>query len=269
MKYASVAGLVFAILSAGAASATAVVPTHVYDLDNSLTDAKGGPSLTLVNGATLGATGVTFTAGEGLALTGAAFASQTAYSIALDFRFDSLPTKFSRILNSSSNNGISRPDDGLYVHYGDGQPVPVMDYYSVGAAYDGGPEFTIGANSLHHILFARDEGATSVYLDGVSVLNLTSVASSVMGSSLLFFIDDGAEQAPGFVSAICTYDGKVGASDAAMIGGGACSAAFSGGANAVPEPASWAMMIGGFALTGAAMRRRRFRATVGPTSTRV
>ncbi len=27
--------------------------------------------------------------------------------------------------------------------------------------------------------------------------------------------------------------------------------------NAVPEPATWAMMIGGFALTGAALRRRR------------
>jgi hypothetical protein len=27
--------------------------------------------------------------------------------------------------------------------------------------------------------------------------------------------------------------------------------------SAVPEPASWAMLIGGFGLTGAAMRRRR------------
>jgi hypothetical protein len=26
---------------------------------------------------------------------------------------------------------------------------------------------------------------------------------------------------------------------------------------AVPEPASWAMMIGGFGMVGAAMRRRR------------
>jgi hypothetical protein len=31
-------------------------------------------------------------------------------------------------------------------------------------------------------------------------------------------------------------------------------------ANFVPEPASWAMMITGFGLTGAAMRRRRYRA---------
>ncbi len=32
--------------------------------------------------------------------------------------------------------------------------------------------------------------------------------------------------------------------------------------NAVPEPASWAMMIGGFALAGAAMRRRAGRAVI-------
>ena len=28
---------------------------------------------------------------------------------------------------------------------------------------------------------------------------------------------------------------------------------------AVPEPASWALMIAGFGLTGAALRRRRYR----------
>jgi hypothetical protein len=31
---------------------------------------------------------------------------------------------------------------------------------------------------------------------------------------------------------------------------------------AVPEPATWAMMLGGFALAGAALRRRAFRTTV-------
>ncbi|OYU15929.1 MAG: hypothetical protein CFE37_03605 [Alphaproteobacteria bacterium PA4] len=30
-----------------------------------------------------------------------------------------------------------------------------------------------------------------------------------------------------------------------------------GGGGGVPEPASWAMLIAGFGLTGAAMRRRR------------
>lgn len=34
-----------------------------------------------------------------------------------------------------------------------------------------------------------------------------------------------------------------------------------GGAGAVPEPATWALMIGGFGLAGAAMRRRRAMAS--------
>jgi hypothetical protein len=34
---------------------------------------------------------------------------------------------------------------------------------------------------------------------------------------------------------------------------------------AVPEPETWAMMLGGFALAGAALRRRAFRITVSPS----
>jgi hypothetical protein len=35
-------------------------------------------------------------------------------------------------------------------------------------------------------------------------------------------------------------------------------------AAAVPEPAAWAMMVGGFALAGTALRRRATRATASP-----
>jgi hypothetical protein len=35
-----------------------------------------------------------------------------------------------------------------------------------------------------------------------------------------------------------------------------------GGVNGVPEPSSWAMLIAGFGLVGAASRRRRGSATV-------
>jgi hypothetical protein len=34
-------------------------------------------------------------------------------------------------------------------------------------------------------------------------------------------------------------------------------------AGAVPEPASWAMMIGGFALVGASLRKRRVAVSFG------
>lgn len=44
--------------------------------------------------------------------------------------------------------------------------------------------------------------------------------------------------------------------------GGAYTGGLSFTAAAVPEPASWAMMISGFALVGAAMRRRRVKTNV-------
>ena len=39
--------------------------------------------------------------------------------------------------------------------------------------------------------------------------------------------------------------------------------AFTANVSAVPEPASWAMLIAGFGLTGAALRRRRMAAVAG------
>jgi hypothetical protein len=57
-----------------------------------------------------------------------------------------------------------------------------------------------------------------------------------------------------------TYAGvglKVLSSDTGDTGGGA-----GGDPGGVPEPATWAMMLGGFALAGVAMRRRRHAALV-------
>jgi hypothetical protein len=231
-----------------------VAPDHLYSLNGSLADTMGGPALNLVGGATLGATGVEFDAGEGLALAGSAFANATDYTIALDFRFDSLPTRFSRILNMSSF-GIGGPDDGLYIHEGDGLPFANVDYYSTGAAYDGGPEFTVGAQTSHHIVFSRGSATTSVYLDGADVFDLGSVSSSQIGSSILFFLDDFAENAPGFVSSICTYNGALGASDARAVSSGNCGAGTV--ASDSPEPSVWAMMVIGFCAIGSTLRRRR------------
>jgi hypothetical protein len=46
--------------------------------------------------------------------------------------------------------------------------------------------------------------------------------------------------------------GEVTVQEASMTGGGG-----TGGGGSVPEPATWAMMITGFGLIGAAMRRKR------------
>jgi len=242
MRFALSAAACSALLLLATTPALAVGPAHSYSLDGTLADALGGPSLSLVNGATLGPSGVSFAAGQGLALTSAAFSDSNTYSIGLDFSFSSLQN-YNRIINS---NGV---DAGLYIHNAFD---PVVDYYHFGA-YDGGA-FSVG--DIHHLLFTRDDNGISVYLDGSNVLNTAPFSSSVITSStVLFFVDDQSENAPGFVDSICTYNSKLSASDAAALAGGSCVANGNGGA--VPEPASWTMLVGGFGLVGAATRRRR------------
>ena len=72
---------------------------------------------------------------------------------------------------------------------------------------------------------------------------------ATINSELHFFRDDFAtgqfEAAPGFVDYIRVYDTALTAAEVAGLGNGT-----------VPEPASWIMLIAGFGLIGAAMRRR-------------
>ncbi len=95
-------------------------------------------------------------------------------------------------------------------------------------------------------MLTRDAtGVVVSYVDGNAGLTfLDSGNDAVIGSVLNFFIDDfvaTGEASSGFVDYIQIYDTALGQNE---IGGG------------VPEPTSWAMMIAGFGLVGAAMRRR-------------
>lgn len=86
---------------------------------------------------------------------------------------------------------------------------------------------------------------------GGGTLQLNPGQSIVVQTNFNLFVNRG-----GFIDATQTFttelDPELGAQTLAGLSQGL---AFAGGA--VPEPASWAMLIGGFGLTGAAMRRRR------------
>jgi len=231
-----------AMLAVGfAAEAQAVAPAHSYDLNGSLADANGGPALALVGGAVLDGSGVTFTPGAGLSLTSAAFADTAAYSIELSFRFDSwvvgssgnADLDYSRILNADGS------DNGLYVHDAGGSTARI-NYYNSGP-HENTAVLSLG--EMAQIIFTRDGNGQSVYLNGVSVLDTQAYASSIVTNPLLFFIDERTENGAGFVDYIRTYDVRLGDQDVAALA-------------AVPEPASWAMMVGGFGLAGAVVRRR-------------
>jgi hypothetical protein len=66
-----------------------------------------------------------------------------------------------------------------------------------------------------------------------------------------------AEASSGFVDFIRGYDRALTSAEVAELYNGGVPLRFTGSAAPVPEPAAWAMMIGGFALAGTTLRRRR------------
>lgn len=255
MKFRGVhacAAMAAAMLSAVPALADPT-PTHAYTLNNTLADLNGGPSLSLTGpagAASLGATGVTFLSGQGLSLASSAFASTDTYSIAMDFSFTSWSVDgYNRVINSNAG------DAGLYV---EGTTVPPSLNYYEGADHTGG---AFDLDTMHHLLFTRDDSGISIYIDGSDVLNTSAFVSSLLGGNpVLFFLDNTVESGGGYVDSICTYDSKLSATDAAAIGGGSCAGPANNPLNStgsVPEPVSWLSMVGGFGIMGSALRRRR------------
>ncbi|MBX3482690.1 PEPxxWA-CTERM sorting domain-containing protein [Phenylobacterium sp.] len=248
MKHHLLTAAAAAVLAAGMATGAAaeIVPIHSYHLDGSLADSYGGPSLTSYGGE-LGANGYAFDYHEGLGLATSAFADPAVYSVELYFQFDAVNSAYGRILNSSGN------DDGLYVHSGN------VSYYSDHAAYDG-TAFSLG--TMHHLVFARSNTSMQIYVDGALARNLNGdPASSKILNPLLFFIDEGSEDGRGYVDFIQTFDTALSAADVATLyNNGRPSPAGPSVSDSVPEPAEWALMLAGFGLAGAGLRRRTARA---------
>jgi hypothetical protein len=98
-------------------------------------------------------------------------------------------------------------------------------------------------------------------LPGDVTIRLTSSPQGITFASLLF---DGSPFA--FGSAGTTFTKDAGTYDLRLVGSVTRTASFSGTidfAPAVPEPATWAMMITGFAGVGTALRRRRVKLVRG------
>lgn len=156
--------------------------------------------------------------------------SGVGYSIALTFKFNEGSNLWRRIVDVQARQS----DNGLYI-----DPSNVLDIYPV---TNGGPLFTTGA--YHNVLLTVGGGVAKGYLDGVqSFSTMTNVMDLASGDSINLFLDNvigggQGEWSSGSIASANFYSGIV------SIGG-------------VPEPASWALMIAGFGLVGAAARRRQ------------
>ncbi len=195
--------LTLAIL--GLAALTVAPPasaqSHVYTLNNTYADANGGPPL-VPNGGTLGPSGYSFGANQGLALSGA-LASGADYSIETLFTFSSLPGSrgYNKILDFKNLGN----DNGLYDFNGS------LQFYQ-GGPFATSPTALIPAGTPVDLLVTRS-GATGVFtasVNGVQQFSFLDTQSQAVFDSpnniIRFFQDDtvtgGSESAPGTVTRI-------------------------------------------------------------------
>ena len=168
---------------------------HAYEINGSLADALGGPSL-VVGGGTLTATGYEFGPNQGLNLSNALAADE--YSIELVFSFDTLGG-YQKILdfqNLADERGLYSIGAGL--HFWD---VAFVDN-------------VLSEGVLTHLVVTRDAttDVVAVYAGGVQVLSFVDVNDIAVFNGLSqvirFFQDDsgGSEAASGFVDRIRVYD---------------------------------------------------------------
>ncbi|MBU3077347.1 PEPxxWA-CTERM sorting domain-containing protein [Sphingomonas sp. XMGL2] len=123
-----------------------------------------------------------------------------------------------------------------------------------------------GRNDLATFIGIYNEGGEAL---GFDVDHYGSLRPRIGGGSSLNNLVNGDGNGDGFIDAGGGYDVALGLINGFSIGAGEQSlftthTIFGSGTpgsvqvpGAVPEPATWAMMIGGFGLVGASMRRRR------------
>jgi len=232
------------LLSAATQASASPILLHQYQLNGTYADDLAGPAL-VSNGGTLGPSGYTFGANQGLMLSNAI--SQTDYSIVLDFSISS--TSGYRKLVDFKNLTV---DPGLYnngtsLHFYN--PVPA------------GPSGQILSNTQVQVALTRDGGtqAVSGYVNGAlqfGFVDTGSLATFTGPNNIInFFIDDfvnGGEASAGFVDDIRIYDGALTAADVAGLGQAV-------DIQSVPEPGTMLLLATGLVACVRRVRQRQTR----------
>jgi Concanavalin A-like lectin/glucanases superfamily/PEP-CTERM motif len=222
------------LISAGASAQTA---SHQYRLNGSLTDDFGGASL-VSNGGTLAGNRYSFGANQGLTLSEQLGA---VYTIDLAFSFNGY-SGFQKIIDFNdllTEKGIFTENESYLFDFNTAvqQPLPPLN------------------DEWMQLTMTRDSASlVSIYSNGSFITSFNDASAAyadLTGKPVHFFMADEiypSDAGAGQVDYIRTYNTALSAEQVAGL---------STPVAAIPEPETYAMLLAGLALIGAAVKRRK------------
>jgi hypothetical protein len=224
-----------ALAFAGAANAQTLI--HDYEFDGTgVVDSVGGVNGTLFGDATVSG-GALWLDGDGdyAQLAGAIFpGSNTDFSVYFAYKgHNAQPGTYTEV--------VSQDGGSFYIGSDPGGNIRVSDNFGVASPFPTGDHAFLMTNST--------VDGTRLYIDGSLVFSSgVVVASNPYGGSVARFgrqYGGWGEYFQGGIDAVRVFDGIASWDQA------------SGAVGDVPEPASWALMLGGFGLAGLSLRGTR------------
>jgi hypothetical protein len=215
---------------------------HDYTLNNTFTDAFGGPSL-VDNGGTLTSSGYVFAPNQGLSLSIPNSVNTSNYSIVLDFNIANA-SGYRKLVDFKNLTS----DNGFYVLNGQ------LNFYPVAI----GPINAVTPSTNVQVALTRD-GATSnfvSYVNGIQQFSFNDLSSAAVfngsNNTAWFFRDDfatgGGEATSGFVDRIRFYDSALTSNEVGAL---------QNSASAVPVPPQFLATMLGAGLGALKMRRQK------------
>lgn len=231
--------MAMAVMALPLASAQAVTPIHAYEFDGNVNDSAGSANGTLLGGAVVQDGRLVLNGTSAYVQFDTKLVPTTGpYSVLIRVAGNPNPGLFTEIISQGASGGT-----GFYIGTAPGRIIRLTD--NVGNTNVVFP--TVEAD----LLYSNSAAGSRLYINGVLAFSSTLVGAGGPGGTNTRF---GRQFAPfdeffaGSIDFIRIYDSAIAPADLIAP------------APAVPEPASWGMMIAGFGLTGAALRRRRHSA---------
>jgi hypothetical protein len=224
-----------ALLTSGVgASAHAATLTHAYEFNSGLTaiDSVGSVNGTLFGDASISG-GYLHLDGDGdyVELASIFPSSSIDFSVFFTFAGHNAQGNYTEVVSQEGGHFYIGQDPGGTIRLSDA-------FLNTGVAFPTG--------GTHSFLLTNSGSGTQLFIDGASVFTSAgNVGSSGTGTARFGRQFGGySEWFQGNIDTIRVFDGVATYAEASSIGN-------------VPEPAAWALMIGGFGAVGAASRRRR------------